>query len=189
MPSARRTHRRNVNIRGHAHELTFSCNGRLPLLNAERTKTWLIESIQHAREKEQFDLWAWVIMPEHAHVLIRPRRNEYDIARIRSAIKEPVGRQAIGYLREHGRNDWLERLKRTRGSRIEYSFWLSGGGYDRNITEPKTLSRCLDYIHLNPIRRGLASNAEDWQWSSASWFIRGNSIPLPVDPIPPDWML
>jgi hypothetical protein len=40
-------------------------------------------------------------MPEHVHLLIWPRQATYDIAKIRQAIKEPVGRKAIAYLEKH----------------------------------------------------------------------------------------
>jgi putative transposase len=28
----------------------------------------------------------------------------------------------------------------------------------------------IDYIHANPVRRGLVTRAEDWEWSSARWY-------------------
>ena len=61
---------------GDAHELTFSCYKRLPLLSRDRTRKWFIEAIEESRKILSFDLWAYVIMPEHAHVLIRPRDPE-----------------------------------------------------------------------------------------------------------------
>jgi putative transposase len=68
---------RRFNIPGHAHELTFSCFQRLPLLERDRTRGWLIEAIGEARKRERFDLWAFVIMPEHAHLLVHPRAPDY----------------------------------------------------------------------------------------------------------------
>ncbi len=185
-PGSRR-HRRNFNIAGHAHELTFSCYRRLPLLSSDRTRTWLVDSINTARIDLQFDVWAWVFMSEHAHLLVRPRPAEYDIAKIRKATKEPVGRKAMRYLRQY-RPDWLPKLGRRRGSRYEYSFWTSGGGYDRNITDAKALTSSLEYIHLNPVREGFVDRAEEWPWSSAAWFVLGANIPVPVDPIPAEWL-
>jgi putative transposase len=87
MPSPKRVHRRNFNIPGHAHELSFSCYRSFKFLEAERTCLWLIESINAARLKHDVAVWAYVIMPEHVHLLICPRRAEYDIAAIRQIIK------------------------------------------------------------------------------------------------------
>jgi putative transposase len=58
---------------GHAHALTFSCYRRLPLLSKDQTRRWLIEAIDVARRLVHFDLWAYVIMPEHAHLLLAPQ--------------------------------------------------------------------------------------------------------------------
>jgi putative transposase len=182
----RQQHRRNFNQPGHAHELTFSCYKRLPMLRAERTCRWLLDSVDRARRALDFSVWAYVLMPEHAHLLIWPRQPVYDIARIRKAIKEPVGRQAIAFLATNS-PDWLAKLTRKRGRKTERLFWQSGGGYDRNIESPATLLSSIHYFHLNPVRRGLVERAEDWVWSSAAHFSGGCS-PLTPDPISADWL-
>lgn len=46
---------------------------------------------------------------------------------------------------------------------------------DRNITCGKTLLQMLDYLHNNPVRRGLVLRAADWKWSSAAAFEGGMS--------------
>ena len=73
-------------------------------------------------------MWAFVVMPEHAHVLILPRNETYDTANILKAIKQPVARHATDHLRANA-PAWLERLKITRpGGRAEYRFWLQAAG-------------------------------------------------------------
>jgi putative transposase len=56
---------RSYNEPGHAHELTFSCFRRLPLLSKDRSRSWFIEAMESARQRRQLALWAYVIMPEH----------------------------------------------------------------------------------------------------------------------------
>jgi REP-associated tyrosine transposase len=56
------------------------------------------------------------------------------------------------------------------GPRIRRRFWQPGGGYDRNITSIEALRAMIDYIHANPVRRGLVARPEDWEWSSARWY-------------------
>jgi putative transposase len=185
MPPSK-VHRRNYNEPGHAHELTFSCYKGHNFLGADRTRGWLVDSINDAREELNFALWAYVFMPNHAHLIIWPRESAYDIAVIRKAIKSPVGAHAIEYL-ENEEPHWLRRITRTRGSRIERLFWQSGGGYDRNIVDSKTLMRMIDYIHLNPVRKGSVEKAADWRWSSAAWYAGKTSVPLKIDPIRADW--
>lgn len=183
----KRTHRRNYNIPGQAHALTFSCYRRYELLSADRTCKWFCDAIEAAREEFDFLLWAYVFMPEHAHLLIFPTRDCYDIAVIRQGIKEPVGRHAFSYLRRYA-PQWIPKLTRRRGNRDEHLFWQSGGGYDRNIDNGETLQAEIAYIHLNPVRRGLAERGTDWKWSSAAWYELGEVGPLPIDPIPPEWL-
>jgi len=179
--------RRNDNTPGDAHELTFSCYRNLELLGNQRTCNWLLEGLDAARVALDFEVWAYVLMPDHVHVIVWPRRPNSNIADIRHAIKSPVARQAIGYLREN-HSDWLPRLARKRGGRQEHLFWQSGGGYDRNIRCAKTLMAMIDYIHLNPVRKGLVVKARDWRWSSAGSFEGQESPAFLPDPIAPSWL-
>jgi putative transposase len=182
-----RTHRKNINEPGHAHELTFSCYRRFPFLKSEQTCQWLAEAIENARSRECFSLWAYVFMPDHVHLLIYPHSSDYDMADIRKAIKKPVAERAIKYLVEHS-PEWLPRITRQRGGRIERLFWQSGGGYDRNVTSPRVLLSVIDYLHMNPVRRGLVERAVEWKWSSAAWFLEAGSSPMTPDRIPADWL-
>jgi putative transposase len=184
MPGRRR---RSCNEPGHAHELTFTCYRRSKFLAAERTCQWLAESIGDSRACLEFDLWGFVFMPEHVHLVVHPRRDDHEMAKILSAIKEPVGRRAMRFLEERA-PEWLPRLTRRRGERVERLFWQSGGGFDRNIVEPRTLMAVLDYVHMNPVRRGLAARASDWRWSSAGWYEGFDPCGLVPDPIPPEWV-
>jgi hypothetical protein len=45
----------------------------------------------------------------------------------------------------------------------------------------------IDYIHQNPVRRGLFEHAADWCWSSAAWYEDSRQLELTPDPIPPEW--
>src|SRR5262245_27684694 len=173
--------RKSYNEPGHVHELTFSCFRRYQFLKAERACQWLADSINGARVELAFHLWGYVFMPEHVHLMIYPQRPKYDIDLILQRIKEPVGRKAVKYLRENA-PDWLRRITVQRGTRRERRFWEAGGGYDRNAHEPATIFAMIDYIHANPVRRGLLARPEDWKWSSAGWLEGKNSLrPDPID--------
>src|SRR4051794_32072582 len=89
----RDSRRKTYNTPGHAHELTISCYRRFQFLKAERTCNWLADAIAEARVKHDFALWAYVFMPEHAHLIIFPRQAEYDIGKIAAGLKLPVARR------------------------------------------------------------------------------------------------
>ena len=179
-------HRHAINLPSHAHELTFSCYNRFQFLKAERTCQWLADAIEAAREKHCFDLWAYVFMPEHVHMIVHPQQAKYSMSKIMAGIKLPVARQAIHFLQEAD-SPWLSKITRQRGKHTERLFWQYGGGYDRNITSGKTLLQMIEYLHNNPVRRGLVERAVDWKWSSAA-ALEGGSGPIRLDPIPWKWL-
>ena len=45
-----------------------------------------------------------------------------------------------------------------------------------------------NYIHNNPVRRGLVKRAVDWHWSSAGYYAGTGDSPISLDPIPWDWV-
>jgi putative transposase len=108
-------------------------------------------------------------MPEHVHLLIYPRESNVKASIVVGKIKEQVARKAIQYLRENAPG-WLDRISVQEGDRLRYRFWQPGGGYDRNVVELSTVQKMIEYIHMNPVRRGLVERPEDWPWSSAQWY-------------------
>ncbi len=165
---------------GHAHCLTFSCYDGLPLLSEERVCRWMIESLEAARGRHAFDLWGYVLMPEHVHLLLSPRLAEYSISRILHAVKRPVAYRVVAHLGDQSPGK-LRRLAIVRSGRHTYRFWQAGGGHDRNLTTPKAMQDALDYLHKNPVRRGLVERPTDWQWSSAGFWAGEADVPIKMD--------
>jgi putative transposase len=167
---------------GDAHELTFGTFGGYKLLARERTCRWLVDTIAKARLRHDFAVIAYVIMPEHVHLLLLPRRTAYDISTILKAIKFPVAWRARRFL-ESTRSIWLSKLAdHGRTGRGTFRFWQRGGGYDRNVQNYETLGSMVDYIHNNPVRRGLCAQTTDWEWSSARWYEgEREDVPLSID--------
>ena len=97
---------RRFNLPGHAHELTFSCYRRIPLLSKDRSRQWFLEAVDAARRKHNFALWSYVVMPEHAHVLVFPKSDQYDISEFLKSVKQSVARRATIYLRSNARSGW-----------------------------------------------------------------------------------
>src|SRR5439155_25576078 len=88
---------------GHAHFLTYSCQGRLPLLSKDRSRQWVIEAMDEARKGQDFALWAYVVMPEHVHVLLWPRRLGYRTSHLLAALMRPASLKAKAHLPESGK--------------------------------------------------------------------------------------
>ena len=165
---------------GQPRELTFSCYRQFPFLERERTREWFRDALLDARAKFGFQIWAYVLMPEHVHLLVYPGEHPEQMARFLQVLKEPVARNAIAFLRENA-PAWLSKITVREGKRVRHRFWQPGGGYDRNITTTAALRAMIDYIHANPVRRGLVAKAEDWEWSSARWFAGMRPVKIEMD--------
>ncbi|PQO43721.1 REP-associated tyrosine transposase [Blastopirellula marina] len=167
-------------VPGDPHFLTFSCFQRLPLLARERTCRFFIDGLQRSREKNPFQLWAFVIMPEHIHLVLLPEEN-VKIKDILSSLKQSVSKRAIQWLRENS-PEFLPRLEDVQpsGKRC-YRFWQRGGGYDRNLRSTRDIHEKLRYVHLNPVRRGLVARSIYWPWSSASAWESGLDDLIRID--------
>jgi putative transposase len=76
-----------------------SCFQRRSFLSRPRSCQWLIDGIERSRTKHRFDLWAYVVMPEHVHLLIWPTETKYSISRILETIKLSVTRHALDYVK------------------------------------------------------------------------------------------
>jgi putative transposase len=172
---------RRLNVAGHAHALTFSCFHGQPFLSRDRSRHWMVEAIAKARAIHQFHLWAYVLMPEHVHLLIHPTSPEYSISAILFSLKQPVSRRAVRFVRQHA-PQFLARMRDSQpNGKVAFRFWQRGGGYDRNLWEARYIWETIDYIHANPVRRGLCGRAEDWYWSSASDYVLNRPGPLVLD--------
>ena len=139
--------------------------------------------MDQARRKLDFALWAYVIMPEHIHLLLRPRTVDYRMPHILAALKRPVSAKAKQYLTEINATTWLLILTVKEGDSFVFRFWLPGGGFDENHWEEYPIHEVIAYIHANPVRRGLCERPEDWYWSSARFWAGDLSGPLVMDPI------
>ena len=167
------------NIAGNAHELTFSCYKSQSFLSKERTCKYLIDSINSSREKHKYDIWAYIFMPNHVHLLICPQQEQYSISEILQSIKQPVSRKAIAYLNEYNPSG-LKYLATSQKLR-PYRFWQKGGGYDRNIIKDKTVINVVRYIHNNPVRKNLVEIPEKWFYSSAADWQDSREGPISID--------
>ena len=176
-------HRKTVkhyDIPGDAHLLTFSCYQRYALLSKERSRLWFIDALDKARKKHGFHLWAWVIMPEHIHLLVWTPDSEMKIDKILASIKKPVSYKAAQYLKHHAPL-FLEKLTVVSAGRTCHRFWQSGPGWDQNLYNPPAIHNAIEYIHNNPVRRGLVQTPTAWQWSSACNWAGIESTHIQVD--------
>ena len=79
----------------------------------------------------------------------------------------------------------------TNANRTYRHFWQPGPGQDRNVYDADTAHQLVEYIHRNPVRRGLVRRAEDWPWSSAADWAGRADVVLKIDqtiPLTTRWL-
>ena len=157
---------RRIEQPGHVRFLTFSCYRRLALFNNDAIKHAFVAQLTDVHERLGVALIAWVVMPEHIHLLLQPAPGQ-TVSDLLLAIKRPF---AVKVLRRwRALNAPI--LERLRDARLKEHFWQAGGGYDRNIVGARELQEKIQYIHENPARRDLTQRAADWPWSSARFYL------------------
>ena len=160
-------HRRRHELPGHARFLTFSCYHNLQLFNNDAIKDAFVEAIEQSRTKHGFLLAAYVVMPEHVHLLLFPDLSVANVTNILKSLKLGFAMKVINRWRSMSPPaPILDRLDHNGVTR----FWQRGGGYDRNIYSREELNEKIKYINENPLRRGLVDRPENWRWSSAGWW-------------------
>jgi len=169
-PVGHRKRIRHYDLPGHLHELTFSCYQRRPLLTNDRWRVMLSTSIDRACQRHRYRLASFVFMPEHVHLLVWPSDADSAVEQLLRAIKRPFSYR-VKQLLQQEQHELLEQLTiQQRPGVNTFRFWQEGPGYDRNLVEPATILKAIEYIHLNPVRRGLCKLAVDWKWSSARYY-------------------
>jgi len=106
----------------------------------------LIDVLKDSRRRLGFLLCGYVLMPDHWHALIWP---SYPL-RISQVLHEAKKIMTLRVNAQRG----------AQGPLWQHQFW------DRFVRHQQELSERLDYMHLNPVRRGLVRRPEDWRWSS-----------------------
>lgn len=183
---------RHYHESGHIHELTFSCYQRWPLLTNDVWRGMLSVAIDRAMARHRYRLAAFVFMPEHVHFLVYPLSEASKIDALLKAIKRPFSYR-IKQLLLQSRSPLLARLTvQQRPGVTTFRYWQEGPGYDRNITKVSTVLAAIDYLHNNPVRRGLVQRAVDWKWSSARFYLHDPPQQHPGLPsihrVPAEWL-
>jgi putative transposase len=132
------------------HFITFSCFNRLPFLESPRPKEMIEATLEQTRARHQARIYAYVLMPEHIHLLINEPPSIL-VAQFLKALKQITSRKLKG----NRRHFWLPRY------------------YDSNIRGEVERSEVIRYIHRNPVKRGLVASPGDYRWSSFIHYATG----------------
>lgn len=110
----------------------------------------LYSSMEQCQKRVAHDLHAWVILPDHFHIVIDSRTG--DLSGIMQRTKMAFGAK------------WRMRKGRQRGRVWQHRFW------DHIIRDQTDFNRRIDYTHYNPVKHGLVLSPFDWPHTSLHRF-------------------
>jgi REP element-mobilizing transposase RayT len=128
----------------------------------------VIESLRFCQQHKGLKIYAWVIMSNHIHLILRSETNKLsDIVR---DFKKYTSTQIVNAIENNpkeSRRSWLLWLLRK-----DDKIWFWEEGYHGvEITTPDFFQSKLNYIHLNPVRANIVEKAEDYKYSSAADYL------------------
>lgn len=168
----------------HARYLTFGCFRRKHLFSDPILADLFIRHLDAWRQVEAVTLLAYVVMPNHIHLLVHVD-GDGDLGIQLSGLKRKYGHEALQYLKEKSPALALELVVTDHGKRV-YRFWQTGGGYDRNVFSDDAIRKAIEYIHNNPVKAGQVGTPEEYAWSSARFWLKGEGTPIALEY--PEWL-
>lgn len=121
-------------------------NNRQQILFEEEDYWFIWEKMDVAAEKFQCDIHAYVLMPNHFHLLLTPNTDN-GIGKL----MQYVGRYYVQYF----------------NARYDRTGTLWEGRYRATLLDPRTyLLPVSHYVESNPVRKGLVDQVADYAWSS-----------------------
>jgi putative transposase len=160
--------------------ITGVAKDRLPAFQTELIKAVTCTALDEARTSCGFLLFAYVLMPDHIHLLTDSPDKP---SKVLQFIKGIVSRRVLGYLKEKKYETSLRKLQHDDWKRNHrYSLWQHDSDVF-SVTSESMFMQKLNYIHLNPVRAGLVERANEYRWSSARYWSKcpSDDEPLRVD--------
>ena len=170
---------------GQLQFITTSTYRRAPLFFSERFCRCFVERLEEGRQELKFLLIGWVLMPEHFHLLLLPQPAE-SVPAIVKGLKQETARRILRTLRENQEHAWCRkmltrlRLPPSVHDESQYRLWQRRF-FPFNIYTEKKRREKLEYMHNNPVKRGLVSAPGDWPWSSWRFYFLQDASILRMD--------
>ena len=134
-------------------------------------KDILLESWKYCQTNKGLEIYGWVIMTSHVHMIIGSKDHQMD------AIMRDMKKYTSGILLKEiknspweSRRDWLlelmHRAAKNNCHNKNFQLWQQDN-HPIELTTPKIMHQKLDYTHNNPVKAGFVEKPEDYLYSSA----------------------
>ena len=129
-------------------------------------KNILVENLEFCQQNKGLEIFAWCIMTNHAHLIVRAKE-EFRLSDILRDYKKFTCKAIVKAIKENtqeSRKEWLlEKFQTIEGIR----FW-EPENHPIELWSNAVINQKLEYIHHNPVEQGLVFRAEDYMYSSAA---------------------
>jgi len=151
----------------------------LPVFTTAKRCEILTDALKYCREHKGLKIYAWVILDNHFHaVLAAP-----ELSRVMADFKRHTAQRILEQLENEG-NEWLlnqfEYYRAKHKAESRHQVWQEGS-FPKEIDTDAAIGQKIEYIHNNPVHRGLVAGQEHWRYSSAHEFLIGSQPVLRVD--------
>jgi len=172
-------YRRNY-VPGGTYFFTVVTHERRPILTTSAGRKCLGDALREVQAKRPFEVVGIVLLPDHLHTVWTLPAGDDRYSLRWAEVKEKSTRK---YLGQGGQEATLTRSRRWHRERAVWQrrFW------EHTCDDERELSRCLDYLHWNPVKHGLVRRLEDYPWSSFHRYVQMGEYPPgwgAVDPCP-----
>jgi len=148
---------RRAQVKGGCYFFTVITKDRSPFLVREDVRLALRTSIQKVHVRFPFTVEGWVLLPDHLHCLWTLPADDHDFSKRWSLIKRYTSQQLAGM------PGWEP--KKSEGNRREAGLWQRRF-WEHLIRDEADFRNHMDYMHWNPVKHGLVTNAAAWPYST-----------------------
>jgi putative transposase len=163
------------------HFITFSCYRRLPLLSTTGARDLFVQELARVRAEYRFKLLGYVVMLNHVHLLMsEPVKGTPST--VMQMLKQRASRKmrSCGGDPSSGFEGGSGAFRLNEDGQEGKAFWQERF-YDFNVYRSGKVKEKLNYMHANPVIRGLVQHPKDWPWSSWSFYFQDGQGLLPMD--------
>ena len=138
---------------------------RRPLLTTALGRAALRFAINRVRQNRPFNLDAIVLLPDHLHTVWTLPADDTDYSTRWRQIKTLFTRHWL----QNGGQEISQSLSRE--IKGEHGIWQRRF-FEHTCHDERDRKRCIDYVHINPLKHGLVEQVCDWPWSSFHRYLR-----------------
>lgn len=156
-----------VKDQGAIYFVTFTVHQWVDVFTRKDYVDRLLDSLSYCQKEKGLEIFAWVVMSNHCHLIIRAKNNNLsDVIRDFKKFTSKAIYQAIQTNPKESRKEWLKLVLSHDGN-----IWFWEEGYHgEEMTSSSICDSKVDYIHQNPVKAGLVEKEEEYLWSSAGDF-------------------